>query len=138
MDEKVMNGQCLCGAVKVSATPARETLTACHCDMCRKMCSGPFIAIEAALGTLTVDGPVKRLQTSEWAERAFCEDCGSTLWYHMTEEGRAYHLSAGLFETGDMPINMEVWIDEKPSGYSFAGERKQLTGAEIIAALGVE
>ena len=134
-----LQGQCMCGAVTIAADSVRDTLTACHCDMCRRWCSGPFIAFEAASGSLSITGPVKRMQTSDWAERAICESCGAPLWYRMTDEdGRSYNLAAGLFETGDMPIAMEVWIDEKPAGYAFAGERKQLTGAQIIAALGVE
>ena len=135
----MMNGRCMCGAVTLKAQPARESLSACHCDMCRRWCSGPFVAFEAVSETLHVDGPIKRMQTSDWAERAVCAECGSALWYHMTDEpGRSYNLAAGLFDTGAMPISIEVWIDEKPEGYALAGERRQMTGAEVLAFFGAE
>ena len=55
----------------------------------------------------------------------------------MTAEGPdagEYQLSAGLFENaGDLDLNLEVFIDKKPRGYAFAGERKTITEAEIYA-----
>lgn len=127
-----MKGSCMCGAVKISAEPARDTLSACHCDMCRQWCSGPFIAFESKPGA-RIQGPAKAVQTSEWAERGHCPECGSSLWYRMTSPEGSYNFAAGLFDTGDMPIGIEVWIDEKPAGYSLTGEHKKMTGAEIIA-----
>jgi len=132
-----MNGQCMCGAVKVAAEPARDALTACHCNMCRQWSSGPFMAMSAIPGSVRVEGPVKVFQSSDWAERAFCETCGSNLWYRITAKGPGHghhQLAAGLFDTGDTPIGLEVFIDEKPAGYEFTGARKQMTGAEIMAA----
>ena len=32
----------------------------------------------------------------------------------------------------------EIFIDEKPPYYSFAGERTRMTGAEVVAAFGGE
>ena len=130
----MMNGKCMCGAVKVAGEPSQASMSACHCDMCRRWCGGPFIAVQMVHGSTEISGPAKRVQTSDWAERAFCSECGSTLWYRMTDEAdRSYNFAAGLFETGDMPIALEVWIDEKPSGYAFAGARKQMTGPEVLA-----
>lgn len=127
-----MNGQCLCGAVSVTMTPARDKLTACHCDMCRRWCSGPFVSIEAAPDP-TISGPAKVIQTSDWAERAHCDECGSSLWYRMTEPAGSHNFAAGLFETAERPIGLEVWIDKKPSGYAFAGDRRQMTSEELLA-----
>ncbi|KMW59700.1 Gfa-like protein [Candidatus Rhodobacter oscarellae] len=127
-----MKGQCMCGAVTVTAELARDNLTACHCEMCRRWCSGPFVAVEAKPGA-KITGPAKVVQTSDWAERAHCAECGSGLWYRMTDPAGPHRFAAGLFDTGEMPIALEVWIDQKPAGYAFAGERRQMTGAEIVA-----
>jgi len=130
-----MNGQCMCGAVKVTAKPARSSLSACHCDMCRRWSSGAFVALEAEEGSLTVEGPIKVFQSSEWAERAFCGRCGSNLWYRITAPGPGhgqYQLAAGLFDVNGMHLGLEVFIDSKPDAYAFEGERKQMTAQECF------
>ncbi len=130
-----LNGKCLCGAVTVTARPARESLSACHCDMCRQWSSSAFMAIEVAADRVTVAGPVKRFQSSDWAERAFCETCGSNLWYRITAPGPThgqYHVAAGLFDVTGMHLGLEVFIDSKPDAYAFEGERRQMTGQEIF------
>ena len=133
----MLEGRCLCGAVTVSAEPARNGISACHCDMCRRWTSSAFVAIEAVNGTVKVEGPAKTITTSDWAERAFCTECGSPLWYRITAEGPyhgQYQLAAGLFaNAGGMPLTLEVYIDRKPEGYAFEGDRKRMTEAEIIA-----
>ncbi len=131
-----MTGQCMCGAVTITAEPAREALTACHCDMCRRWSTSMFMGLEAKEGSVEIEGPVRVFQSSEWAERAFCEICGSNLWYRITAPGPMhgqYQLGAGLFDVGEMPVKLEVFIDKKPAGYALTGERKQMTEAETIA-----
>ncbi|MDJ1008552.1 MAG: GFA family protein [Paracoccaceae bacterium] len=132
-----VTGQCMCGAVTVTAVPVPGTLGACHCDMCRRWSSGAFIAFEAEMGSVKVEGPARTITTSDWAERAFCTECGSPLWYRITMEGsvqRQTHLAAGLFENAaGLDLGLEVYIDKKPEGYAFAGERKRMTEAEVIA-----
>ncbi len=46
-----------------------------------------------------------------------------------------YQIAAGLFaDAAGLPLRLEVYIDKKPHGYEFAGERRQMTEAEVIAA----
>ena len=137
-----LNGQCMCGAVTIEGTvvdqtPAGSGLGACHCGMCRKWTSSAFVEVALAKDTLAVAGPVKTYTSSDWAERAFCSTCGSPLWYKLTIEGtenEPVQVSAGLFENAaDRELTLEVFIDRKPAGYAFAGERAQMTEAEIFA-----
>ena len=137
MSEGTLKGQCLCGAVTVEATPARPSLSVCHCDMCRAWSSSMFMAFEAVDGSVTAPGPVTTFTSSDWAERAFCGTCGSPLWYRITAEGPTHgqkQVAAGLFENaGGMSPRLEVYIDKKPEGYALQGERKTMTEAEVIA-----
>ena len=129
-------GQCMCGAVTVTATPAHDTLGVCHCDMCRRWTSAGLLGFVARPGYAAL-GPVKTFSSSEWAERAFCSDCGSALWYRVTATGKHHgetHMSAGLFEdAAGGRLTHEVFIDRKPQGYAFAGETEQMTEAQIMA-----
>ncbi len=131
-----LQGQCMCGAVTVTATPAREALGACHCDMCRRWSSGAYVSFPAEPGYAAL-GPVRTYTSSDWAERAFCEECGSNLWYRITLPGEMHgqtQIAAGLFENaGGNPLKLELYIDKKPEGYAFAGERRQMTEAEVMA-----
>lgn len=131
-----LNGQCMCGAVSVTATPAKDAIGACHCDMCRRWTSSALMTFQAEPGYAAL-GPVKTYTSSEWAERAFCAECGSALWYRMTAPGPMQgqtQMAAGLFENaGAQELRLELYIDKKPQGYAFAGDRKQITEAEMMA-----
>ncbi|KMK66404.1 GFA family protein [Puniceibacterium sp. IMCC21224] len=130
-----MQGQCLCGDVKVSFEPVEDKLGACHCAMCRRWTGSAFLEIDAKPGTLEYDGPVKVYASSEWAERAWCDSCGTTLWYHLTLPGHDYYsMSAGLVDdAGGLELKTEIYIDVKPGGYAFAGNHERKTKAEVEA-----
>lgn len=127
-----IHGRCLCGAVTVSVVPSSKGLTACSCDMCRQHTSSVFIAVQANPETVTVEGPAKSFRSSEWAERGFCETCGSTLWYGTVHDGARY-LAAGLFENaGGQKVGLEFFADQTPDGYRLAGDHQRLSAAETI------
>ncbi|MBO9448462.1 GFA family protein [Ruegeria sp. R14_0] len=130
-----LQGQCMCGAVTVTATPARDALGACHCDQCRRWTSSMLVTFQAEPGYAAL-GPVKTYTSSDWAERAFCSECGSALWYRITLPGEMHghtQMAAGLFEDTGHPLQLELYIDKKPDGYAFAGERRQMTKTEVEA-----
>jgi hypothetical protein len=85
---------------------------------------------------IVVDGPAKSYQSSEWAERGFCEVCGSTLWYATTGDG-VRNLAAGLFDNaGDAPLKLEFFADAAPSGYALAGDHRKMSIKETEALFG--
>ena len=132
-----LEGQCLCGRVRLAAT-VRE-IDACHCGQCRKWNGGPAFALDSggAVEVLEGEAHIKTYASSEWAERAFCAECGSGLWYRLTLEGPAKGYTtamAGLFEGLEaVPFAKEIFVDDQPGWYGFAGERPRLTGAEAVA-----
>ena len=136
-DLRPLEGRCLCGAVTLTAIPAEAEMHACHCDMCRAWTGAMSVSIKVAPGRLTETGPVKRRQTSPWAERAWCEDCGSSLYYRVTAPGPMQgqsHVSSGLFpDAGGLRLASEIYIDRKPRGYAFAGDLPSMTKAEVEA-----
>lgn len=135
-----LQGSCMCGAVTVSMTPAQNSLGACHCDMCRRWTSSALMTIPAASGYAAL-GPVKTYVSSDWAERAFCAECGSALWYRITAPGEMHgqtQMAAGLFENaGGANLGLELFIDRKPQGYTFEGKHKTMTEAEVVALFAV-
>ncbi|MEM7236407.1 MAG: GFA family protein [Pseudomonadota bacterium] len=132
-----LTGRCLCGATTLTITPAERHIHACHCGMCRSWTSSAFMGLSVAPDDLEHLGPVRASATSDWAERAWCDGCGSALWYRVTAPGPysgVYHVAAGLFEgAGAFPMNGELYIDKKPAGYAFAGDHKTYTEAQVQA-----
>ena len=128
-----LEGRCMCGAVTVRSTLAKPLLRACHCNMCRQQTSGAFMSIANDPQDVVADGPVEVFRSSEWAERAFCRTCGSTLWYGTVHDG-ARNLSAGLFDNaGGAALKIEFFVDECPQGYTFQGDHKKLNTKDTIA-----
>ena len=86
----MLNGGCLCGAVRyrIAAQPV-ETLY-CHCEMCRRA-TGHFVAASAcARQDLTIhpNDALRWYQSSAKARRGFCQLCGSNLFWEAL--GRDY------------------------------------------------
>ena len=71
--------------------------------------------------------------SSDWAERGFCKLCGSHLFYRL-KQSQQYHIPAGLFENNEKFIfDHQVFIDKKPSFYSFANKTNDKTEAQAFA-----
>lgn len=134
-----IEGHCLCGAVKVRVTPPERHVEACHCTMCRRWGGSALLSLRGVPDP-EIEGAehITRFQSSEWAERAFCSRCGSHIYYSYKPMGR-YSFTAGLFdELEGFQLHEEIFIDEKPGYYDFAGERERLTGPEVMAKFGVK
>ncbi len=77
---------------------------------------------------------IRRFRSSDWAERGFCTECGSNLFYHIIDSGD-YQIAAGLFDDqSKLRFSLQVFTDSKPQFYEFANKTKMMTAAEVIAA----
>ncbi|MGQ9870353.1 GFA family protein [Leptodesmis sp.] len=82
-----------------------------------------------------IDGTenVKAYRSSEWAERVFCRECGTHLYYRFLPAGD-YFVPAGLFQDGvGFEFTKQIFIDRKPAYYDFANQTVNLTEAEVFA-----
>ncbi len=131
-------GRCLCGAVTFTAEDVDTHVHACHCSMCRNWTGGPMQA--AQVGSIKFQGEdnIKCFTSSEWAERGFCSVCGTNLFYRM-KQPEMYMMATGCFDDAEQfSLSGEIYVDEKPSGYDFAGDHPRMTGAEFLASMGLE
>ena len=127
-------GKCLCGAVRVTAKQANTEIGACHCGMCRKWCGGPLFAVDCG-AEVVFEGEenISVFGSSAWAERGFCKQCGSALFFRIKESSH-YMLPAGVFDDDQgLVFAQQIFIDEKPSFYTFADKTENMTGAEMFA-----
>ena len=145
MSEKTFesNGACMCGKVTYKAT-LKTGAGACHCGMCRQWSGGPFMAAHAA-GEVAFNGEqyISKYSSSQWAERGFCNQCGSNLFYYLLPRpglpNGEHILSAGtVADQSKFNFDNEVYIEHAPGWYQFADEvsRTRLTEADIMAMYG--
>ncbi len=129
-----MRGHCLCGAVRFEADPLLHEANVCHCEMCRRWTGSALLVVAVPPDRVRFEGTgaIRTRQTSDWAERAWCDKCGSLLYWRKTGSPAAdYELSVGLFDEPEgFPLTKEIYIDRKPVTYAFAGDRLRLTEAE--------
>ena len=128
-------GKCLCGAVTFEAEDVNYHVHGCHCSMCRGWSGASMLAAE--VGSIRFQGEhrIKRYDSSAWAERGFCSECGSNLFYRLKEADR-YIMCCGVFDDQSrFELVGEIYVDEKPPGYAFAGDHPRQTGAEFMASL---
>ncbi|KDM89751.1 GFA family protein [Photobacterium galatheae] len=129
-----LQGHCLCGKVGLASTSGTLHAEACHCGMCRKWGGGPFLAVAAGTEvTLTGEENITRFASSEWAERGFCKQCGTHLFYFLKPTGQ-YMVPAGLLDQENkLEMDQQIFIDKKPTYYSFSNDTEDLTEAEVFA-----
>ena len=78
----VLTGGCQCGAVRY-ALYAEPDVGICHCRMCQKATGGLFLAsagVPLAQFAWTGGQPAV-FQSSSVAERGFCRECGTPLFF---------------------------------------------------------
>ena len=129
----------MCGAVSFVATAVPETFGICHCEMCRRWTGSALLGVSVPSDKLRWSGQehIRTVQSSEWAERAWCGKCGTGLYYRVTEENNwfgATEIPIGLFdEPNGFALDNEIYVDLKPDSYGYTGEgHKRLTRQDCI------
>ena len=128
-------GGCLCGEVRFSAPDEVVEVGVCHCNMCQRWSGGPGFATHSGKAP-KIEGAenIKWYRSSEWAERGFCNECGSNLFYRLGVDEPQYSCFAGPFDDQKkFKLAAQTFIEEKPDYYAFAGDIPSMTGAEVFA-----
>lgn len=125
---------CLCGRVKIKANRINPKIIVCHCDMCRKWSGGSAISLRC--GTeVAIEGSdnVHIFDSSAWAERGFCSNCGTHLFYRIKATGE-YNMPAGFFpELQGLEMEVQYFSDQRPEYLCYANKTEELTAAQVFA-----
>ncbi len=123
------SGSCLCGKVTFTAEPL-EILQACHCDMCRNWGGGPYMAVPSNNARFV--GPVSTFSSSDYADRGFCSNCGTHLFFYAKKQDM-HGIPIGLFDDqSGLPFTAEIFTDEKPDYYDFANDTAHITSEQYV------
>ena len=95
----MVTGRCNCGAVHFEAKAVRDTVTFCHCSLCRRMSGHYWAATVAKLDDLTIRGEeaLRWYAASDVARRGFCGTCGCNLFF-LEHDGTHMGIAAGALD----------------------------------------
>jgi hypothetical protein len=114
----IMEGGCLCGAVRYRIVGTPHSSVICHCISCRRASGAPTVA------WLTLDrerfealsGSARAFHSSPGVVRRFCAICGSALTYENSKSPATIDITtASLDDPNGFPPTAEVWLDHKLS-----------------------
>ncbi len=127
-----MQGHCLCGSVRFTAPDVRD-IGACHCGFCRRWGGGPLLAVHCGPDVVFQGADqITVYASSPWAERAFCKQCGTHLYYRLLATGE-YFVPAGAIDSNQFELVSQIFVDKKPDYYALANETPMLTEQEFLA-----
>lgn len=126
---KALSGQCLCGAVRYEVSGPLSPPHACHCAQCRRQ-SGHHTAtthVRRQDFSLTSDRGLKWYRSSALAERGFCAECGSSLFWD--DGGEDVYLSMGsLDQPTGLTLASHIFVDEKADYYDMGDDLPKFAG----------
>ncbi len=116
----MLTGSCLCKSVTYEVSGPLRSSVACHCVQCRKT-SGHYVsATQAPSGQLliTKDTTLIWYQSSEKAQRGFCNRCGSSLFWRHEDDGGAVSIMSGTLDgpTG-LKTEKHIYVADKGDYY---------------------
>ncbi|SPH22946.1 Glutathione-dependent formaldehyde-activating enzyme [Ascidiaceihabitans donghaensis] len=121
-------GSCLCGGVQYELQGDLRNSVACHCVQCRKT-SGHYVSatqVGPEQLTITKDETLSWYQSSPQAQRGFCNQCGSSLfWRHEADNGAVSVMSGTLDGATGITTEKHIFVADKGDYYNIADDVPQ-------------
>lgn len=110
-----VHGACLCRALRFSLALPTKWVAHCHCTMCQRAHGAAFVTWAGfdAEALQLADGAEPLLQwyrSSPEAERSFCRQCGSSLFFRSDKWPGEVHVARA---------NLEDALDRMPQAHVF-------------------
>ena len=111
---KQASGSCLCGSVHFNAQLPSKWCAHCHCSLCRKAHGAGYVTwvgFEQEQVSITRgDSLLEWYESSPGAQRGFCRQCGSSLFFRSKQWAGELHIALAC---------MDDEIDRKPDANAF-------------------
>lgn len=137
MSNHKKTGQCMCGHIKYTIETVDQNIHVCHCENCQKWSGGPSLSVVCTPNwKIENEVDLTWYNSSEWAQRGFCKNCGTHLLFR-THDGNYHGVTSGsLDDASDMSIGEHIFIDQKPPYYDFADDKPRLTKEDFMKMIG--
>ncbi len=109
------NGGCLCGAVRYTIHGELRGIVNCHCSKCRRFHGhfGAYTSVAMKNLNITEDAGLKwfssKTDETPNVNRGFCAICGSSLFWHPTDQARISVTAGSLDEPTGLHTIGHVW-----------------------------
>jgi hypothetical protein len=128
MEDTMKTGSCECGAVQFRSEGPWRAITACHCGQCRKS-SGNYWAATAVptdMLEITKSDALKWYWSSDTAQRGFCTECGSSLFYKRNGVNFT-SIGAGCIDgASGLTLAKHIFMDDKGDYYEIVDGVEQV------------
>ncbi|MGI9270804.1 MAG: GFA family protein [Woeseiaceae bacterium] len=111
----ITTGACLCGEVRFEVRGPLRGVVNCHCSMCQRLHGnfGPHTKARKTNITINKGDGLAWFKTSDIAQRGFCRECGSSLFWEPFD----------LDATGIIAGSLDTPTKLKTIGHIFVGEK---------------
>jgi hypothetical protein len=128
-----VDGGCLCGAVKFSANLPSKWCAHCHCSMCRITHGAGYVTwvgFEQHQVRFTKGKThVKWHESSPGAQRGFCKQCGSSMFFRSERWAGELHIALGCINGAmDRQPKANVFFDKHVDWMPIDDTLKQVEG----------
>lgn len=116
MDDLVLQGGCLCGAIRYQFSGTASSSSTCFCQSCRRASGAPSVSwFVGKLGQLAwLSGQAQAYRSSAPVTRTFCASCGTPVSYqHRDRPDDIEITTASLDQPEAMPPSEEIWLSHK-------------------------
>ncbi len=115
----MIEGACLCGAVRFALTGRARDILGCHCGQCRKQTGFYWAATSVADADLRIDRDegLAWFQSSDTARRGFCKLCGSSLFWKPEDAPRTVVAAGALAPGHGLRMTAHVFLADKGDYY---------------------
>lgn len=111
---EVLEGGCLCGAVRYRAEGRPSAVNYCHCRMCQRGSGAPVVVwatFPIAQFRWTRGTPTIR-PSSDIAVRGFCSACGTALMWQGNDQSGSIDVTAGSLDRPEAIAPREhIWTE---------------------------
>lgn len=99
-ERKSASGGCLCGGVRYAVHGPLRPVAVCHCGMCRRFHGhvGAYTNVALADVVFENNATLAWYRSSDKAQRGFCRNCGSSLFWQADGSARIA-IAAGTLDT---------------------------------------
>lgn len=125
----MVEGGCLCGAVRFAVEAFRGGIFKCHCSKCRKAFGGASSAAafveEGRFDWLQGAESVREFRCDTGFTRRFCPDCGSLLPQYLADY-RMHWVPVGLLDSDPgIPLKRHLYVASKAAWEILDAETRQ-------------
>ena len=129
-----LEGQCFCGEVKYEIETPLKFIVHDHCSICRRISGAPFVTwagvLENQFKLLSGKTKISKLKTTPEAEREFCSNCGSHLFFRSSRwNGEVHFTVATLISKIELLPTCHVFYSDKASWMVINDSLPKLGGA---------